>query len=96
MTPPDKRRAMMVYLRDIVDRQMRNVGSMAQGVRESGDDARADIYLSEQRDWQGIFNIMAAVVVEYDEGKTGKYGLSKGITNIISAGESAYYKEKKA
>jgi hypothetical protein len=96
MTAPDKRRAMLVYLRDLVDHRMRTCGSISAGFREAGDMAGAERYAREQTDWHAVFLIIACLVAEYDEGQTGKYGVARSVTNIISAGAGAYLKTGRA
>ena len=96
MTPPDKRRAMIVFLRDFLDFKMQAVGSMIIGLRESGRHDLAEKYLRDHQIFEALFLQQSMILKEHEDGIFGKYGVPRAVTNIISAGESAYYKEKKA
>ena len=87
---PDKRRAMLVYLRDYIDNRMQACGAMVAGLDEAGRADRGAAWLQEQKTCHALHLIMACLLAEYDQGLTGQHGVPRAVTSIISAGESAY------
>ena len=95
MTATDKRHAMVRDLCNLIDSEMQSCGGMAQGLRYLGSDESAKYWFDKQAKYSAIRFMVEAVLLEYESGQTGKYGIPRSVTNIISAGESAYPREKK-
>jgi hypothetical protein len=93
---PDKRRAMLVDLRDLVDGKVQHEMACAQVLLANGDGAAADARIRASMDWHAVFMMLGSLLAEYEEGQTGKYGVSRSVTNIISAGAGAYVKTGRA
>ncbi len=95
-SPSDKRRAMLIYLRDLADGRAGYEAGASQVLRETGDVQAADDRARAALDWHAIYLMLACILSEYEQGQKGQYGVPKAVTNILSAGAGAYLKGKAA